>query len=217
MAEKGRATKAEDQGALRGTAPAIPAFMNPRNHGRHLGLALALLAAACSSSAPDEKSGATTSHLDDLPSDTVDRTAFVTVGSYGSGFAKVAHDYDEYSERVCGPDYSINYLVQVGEVTATSVQIETVTIFYHPAWDNWIVPGTLTVWSGGTSASSYADELGQGRAEGAFHTYEVHRTFDVGSNGAVLQFTNSGSFPSGIDSEGFVCGTTATIVVQPAR
>lgn len=189
-----------------------------RNSHRYLVLAFALLASACSS-APDEKSASGSSKLQDqdLPSSTVDRTAFLTVGPWSSGFAQVTRDYDEFSERVCGPDYTINYLVQVGDVTATSVTIESVTIFYHPAFDNWIVPGTLTLWSGGTEAVTLYDELGQGRSEGSFHTYEVHRRFDVGSKGAVLQFTNSGSFPTGIDTEGMVCGTTATIVVQPVR
>ncbi len=181
-----------------------------------LTLATVTLATGCSNP-EEEKTSASTAAIGERPSATTDRTAFLTIPSWSSGFATVAHDYEEYVNIVCGPDYGVNYLVEVGETSETSVDILAVTVFYHPAADSFIVPSVLSVWSAGTDQVSFGEEVGQGRSEGAQHRFEINRRFDVGTNGAVVNFTTSGSFPTSIDTEGAVCTRIATIVVQPER
>lgn len=152
---------------------------------------------------------------------TTDRTAFLMLGTGEGGMAQVSHKQDKRNPIDCSTDYSINYFVQVGETTDTSVFIKSVTVYYHPPAGTVIWPWALQVWSDTNHSFSYGDEVGVPKKEGDFHTFQINRNFPVKpSQGAVIEFPtggNSGALPLYVDTSGSQCGRKGVIVVEPRR
>lgn len=152
-------------------------------------------------------------------SSTVDRTAFLELASNDAGFAQVSHQKDAWNPLDCSSNYTINYLVETGEVTPTSVYVKAITVYYHPPAGTWIWPWGMSVWSSNGPSIMLADEVGTPKTEGNFHRFSVERRFAVKEGtGAVIEFPtagNGGSVPLTIDTSGTQCGRKGVIVILP--
>lgn len=153
------------------------------------------------------------------PSDTIDRPAFLYLGSNEVGLAQVVHDHDDQNLLDCSTDYTINYVVETGAVTSSSVFVKSVQVHYHPPAGTVIWPWALDVWSTERDSYMFGDEVGVPKTEGNWHTFRIDKNFPVRPNqGAVIEFAtagNSGSLPLTIDTSGTQCGRKGIIVVIP--
>ncbi len=164
-------------------------------------------------SAPEEAKAKTSS------ADSSQGTEFVSVPQ-GPGYVPYLRSFPSYYwnqtfANACGGNYDIDMTVEFGEVTATSMQVNAVLVYYHASPDVTIVPTTMDVYSKEGTDVRKSDELILARHDGDSHRYQINKTFPVDANHAlIVEFHTSAGLPSG-DSSDFACGQDAEIAYVP--